>query len=482
MAEQVHAVLIVCGVNTPAARNAIVAEGFDDVSRFGRVTAADMVTMVKALRQVPNNPVRITTLALKNLKALVWWARDRKRRNLPIDADEFDDDLLDDCITKMELDEVEKDSKIEAPASLTKAEDWVKWELSMVNYLMTIKGASGIPLAYIVRKEVDEDYEFENEVEELIYQAPLDGVVFQTDNKKVYEILKSKLIGTDNYEWIVKYNRSMNGREAMSALRRHYDGMGETKKRINQAEAVLASLHYKSKQAFPFEKYVTKLNAAFQTLEDFKEGYSERKKVQMMCDKINNNNADIRAAIQIVLRNEQLSTNFKDAANSLSEAVSSIYPTIDRPTYDRHKRKVAGLESERAGGRFGRGRGGRFSRNNGRGRGGRYGRGGGRGGFRSSNMCNGVDISDVNKDFSQEEWNKLPAVIRNYIREARSRKKSRVQDDTQPARAVHEANVNQDEPAEATNERSQGGRGHNAGRGFGRNAYGNRDAGNNQQS
>ena len=477
MAEQVHAVLAVCGVNAPAARNAIIAEGFDDVSRFGRVTAADMVTMVKALRQLPNNPVRITTLALKNLKALVWWARDRKRRNLPIDSDEFDDDLLDDCITKMELNEVEKDSKIEAPASLTKSEDWIKWELAMVNYLMGMKGASGIPLAYIVRKEVEEDYEFENEVEELIHQAPLEGVVFQTDNKKVYEILKSKLVGTDNYEWVVKYNRSMNGREAMAALRRHFDGLGEKKKRINQAEASLASLHYKSEQAFPFEKYITKLNAAFQILEDFKEGYSERKKVQMMCDKINNNNMDVRAAIQVVLRNEQLSSNFKDAANTLSEAISSISPTIDRPTYDRSKRKISGVDSERGSGRFGRGRGGRFGRNGGRSRGGRYGRGGGRG----SNTCNGVDISDVNKDFSPEEWGRLPAVIRNYIRETRSRKKSRAQDDPQPqARGVHAANVTQDEPAESVDERPQGGRGRNAGRGFGRNAYGNRDAG--QQS
>lgn len=486
MAEQVHQVLTTCGLTTALLRNAVITEGFNDINQFARLTTVEIETMVKNLRQAcpAQGGVRIGAIATKNMKALVWWARDKRRRNLEIAANDFTEDVLEECLTHLELDEAEEEAKIEAPSSL-KADEWITWEQNMYNYFMSVNGSSGIPLAYVIRKDIDDDYEFDGEVEQLIYDAPLEGPVYQVDNRQVYRILKSKLTGTDSWDWIKKYDRTQDGRKTMLTLRTHYDGPGEVQKRIAKAEASINLLHYKAEQTFSFEKFITRLNGAFQVLEEHGEGYSERKKVTLMCDKIQNSHTDLRAAIQIVRRDSTLNQNFHDAANSLSEAVASIFPSADKISNDRFKRKIADLGSGGRGG-GGRGRGsGRFQgsgrqgqgQGRGRGRGGRAGRPyGGRSGNNNgtSSIVNGVDISDVTRDFSTDEWNKLPFIVRDAIRDARAKKRTRV--DPGSGRSVAAAIVTPTEIAGGTEAISaitddQTQRTNASGRLFGRGAY-----------
>ena len=154
MADIVHNILIVCGITTVATRNAIVQEGFTTVNHFARVNSNDIDNMVKNLRQTrgPNQAqARIGAIPTKNLKALVWWSRDKKRRGLPINGAEFDDEALDAAIEKMELEEVDDEAKVEAPGLLKGADDWISWELTLINYLRSIRGSSGVPLVYIIR-------------------------------------------------------------------------------------------------------------------------------------------------------------------------------------------------------------------------------------------------------------------------------------------------------------------------------------------
>ena len=234
--------MVICGIFEAATRTAIIQEGFTAPEHFSHVIPSEIETMVKNLRQSRRNQpgVRIGAVPTKNLKALVWWARDKKRRSQEIVVDDFNVDTLEDCIIKRELDDIEDDTKVEAPGQLKAAEDWVKWELALYNYLMSITGASGVPLAYIIRKDIDDinEYEFENDVERLIHEVPLEGPVFNADNHQVYCIIKSKLVGTDSWEWISHYDQNENGRATMNTLRIHYDGgPGKIKKRVAQAEA-----------------------------------------------------------------------------------------------------------------------------------------------------------------------------------------------------------------------------------------------------
>ena len=333
MADTFHNVLTLCGVTTVGNRNAIIQEGFSTVAHFARVTTDEIDSMVKNLRQSrgQNQPgIRIGAIPAKNMKALVWWTRDKKRRGLAIDGNEFTEDELEAAIINMELEEVNDEAKVEAPGLLKTADDWTSWELSLTNYLRSIRGSSGVPLVYIIRKDdLDDEHEFENDTERLIYQAPHQGANFKSDNSQVYRIIKSKVIGTDTIlKWIYPFDKNQDGRGAMNQLRRHYDGPGQTQRKITQAKTQIAALHYKSEQVFSFERFITKLNAAFQVLEENGESLTERKKVTIMCEKMQDKNTDFRAAIQIVRRDPILSKNFKEAADYLTDTVNirNIHP------------------------------------------------------------------------------------------------------------------------------------------------------------
>ena len=493
MAESVHNVLTICGITAVAARNAVVQEGFATVAHFARVKSDDIDSMVKNLRstRVGNqNGVRIGAIPTKNMKALAWWARDKKRRGMNIVGDDFGEETLEEALINMELEETEDETKVEAPGLLKSADDWISWELTLNNYLRSIRGTSGVPLAYIIRKDTDDgEYNEEqgNDMEELIRQAPHYGANYKVDNNQVYRIIKSKVIGTDILKWINPFDKNQDGRGAMEQLRHHYDGPGQVQRKIAQAEAQIASLHYRSEQAFSFERFITKLNGAFQVLDENGEGLSERKKVSIMCDKIQNNHTDLRAAVQIIRRDTDLNKNFKNAADSLSEHIASIFPeSSDRST---NKRKIAGLETGRGGGRGG---GGRFNYRGGRhGRGGRGGFHGGRGGRfinrpnrttgADSSICNGVDLRDIDRNFTPDEWRKLPNFVRDSIRETRARKKNR-RDEAQ-VRGVSAASTQDNEDISAITPSQQTEITQNtAGRAFGRNAYSNAGRGGSNNS
>ena len=59
------------------------------------------------------------------------------------------------------------------------------------------------------------------------------------------------------------YDNSKNGRDAHFALSAHYDGLGDTQKRITEARRVLASAHYKAEHIFSFEHFITRLQDAY---------------------------------------------------------------------------------------------------------------------------------------------------------------------------------------------------------------------------
>jgi len=132
------------------------------------------------------------------------------------------------------------------------------------------------------------------------------------------------------------------------------------------------------------------------------------------CDKMDYSldgiqNTSLAAAVSTISMSQALQTSFEEAAGILLRKVQRIFPLAA----NRGKRTIAQLESEQDGSQGGKkgGKGGRKGksqggRGNGRGGGGSGRRGGGgRGGGKV--VLNGVDVSDPNRTFSKEEWNKL---------------------------------------------------------------------------
>jgi hypothetical protein len=104
---------------------------------------------------------------------------------------------------------------------------------------------NGVPLSYIVRDNEDSEFDgdFESFTERCIACAPLTGVVFQADARKVHQLLKSFLQAETAEQWIRPLAKKQNGRVDMAALRNHYSGEGNTSRRIAAAEKLRDTLH-----------------------------------------------------------------------------------------------------------------------------------------------------------------------------------------------------------------------------------------------
>ena len=52
----------------------------------------------------------------------------------------------------------------------------------MLNYLQNELGTSGVPLNYVIRKDVPVGHQFANPAEALVHECPLNGLVYTKDN------------------------------------------------------------------------------------------------------------------------------------------------------------------------------------------------------------------------------------------------------------------------------------------------------------
>ena len=69
--------------------------------------------------------------------------------------------------------------------------------------------------------------------------------------------------GEPSNEWIKPIHRQQNGRADMLALRSHYQGEGNTTRRIGEATCIRETLHYRNERALPFASYLSKMQHMF---------------------------------------------------------------------------------------------------------------------------------------------------------------------------------------------------------------------------
>jgi hypothetical protein len=363
-------------------------------------------------------------------------------------------------------------------------------KLSFINYLQQRTGSSGVALRYVVRDAAADPDDATTDDERMILQAPLVGAHYNRDNKLVYDKLEQWVLNTDAFTWFDAAPKG-NGREAFITIVDHYEGAGETSKRTAAAEATLETLHYKKEGSFSFEKYVTKMSECFKELEDSDEGYTERKKVQIMLNGMKSDQDPIIASLKISIRSNLLD-DFIGASTMLLSQIALAYPG-EINNFASRKRRVAQAETDRSGrGRGRRGRGGGRG-----GRGGRYGggrgrSGGGRGGGGNSGpiVINGIDVSDVHRSFAPDEWNALGPAKR-WVAEQRNRGRGgggRGGDDSFGGRGrgrgddprqvgAAEQVETSGTPNEEQGGRGSGNRGNQNGTGFGHGRYGGREGG-----
>ena len=396
-AAGVALVLRVCGCSTEQ-RNALVGEGFSVMNDFLMVQAKDIAGMCANLARTPTNRggSKIGAVTMKKIEALVMWCHDREREGLELDANAFGQDTLTRYVKKGQLEEA-GDLTVPEPPKDFKVLNWVSWSRKFDTYLWQIKGKNKIPLIYVVRKDRDPNLPFESEEERQIYAVNQRGDAFRSDNAQVWNILQTVMSDTPGWTWISKYEGRKDGRGAMKALRDHYDGPGEVEKRISHAKRELETAHYRSERIFTFEKYVTKLSEAFQILEDNGIPKVEREKVDLLLEKMSVDNTEITAAIANIRMTPNKRNNFLLAANELSEYISMVMPITSSESGKKPARVVSEVRHVKKKNKTGNKR----------------------------NEENGVDISDMERSFSHQEWRKLSQETRLKIQAKRKANKEK---------------------------------------------------------
>ena len=453
-APGVERVLTICGCNNNL-RQAIVEEGIDSMSKLRRLTDNNIDNMAKRITSLPANRggTRFGEVHLNNVKALCRWVTTRYSSGLDLNSNEFNETVLDECLDDLEVGNIQAKVEPEKPIDFN-PKKWVQWKRSMTNYLSTLPSKNLVPLSYIIRKVIDPAaIALLDREQQQVYNVQLTGPKYRADRMTVYQIYKSKLIDTDAWVWMKPYDTTKNGRDAHFALCAHYDGPGETQKRIAEARHMLSTAHYKAEHIFNFEKFVTRLQEAYQILEDNGEPRLETEKVREMCDKIQCDKMEIRSAVVTVRTNidptgQFYRDDYTRASNYLSEVVGMCFPadTSNKTSQARRIRNVSETSTQ------GRGRG----RGPGRGRGrfqGRGGRGGRSNGQKRKQMVNGVDITDLTRYYTGEELDKLPAHVKSMIWEAK--KRQRGQNDNHGGQDHHRIQATNSQPrAQSRNEPS----------------------------
>lgn len=395
--EGVAAALRLCGCSE-GQTIALVGEGFIDMADFLVIQGKDVAGMCTNLSRIPTNRggSKIGTVIMKKIEALVTWCHDRDREGLDLDANAFDEDTLAEYVKKGQLDDVGDQTSPEPPKDF-KVLKWVTWARKFETYLWQIKGKNNVPLIYVVRKDRDPDLPFNSNEERRVYAVNQRGDAFRIDNARVWNELQSIMADTPAWTWISKFEGRKDGRAAMKALRDHYDGPGEVEKRISYAKRELETAHYKSEKVFTFEKYVTKLSEAFQILEENGIPKVEREKVDLLLEKMSVDNTEVTAAIANIRMNPHKRNNFLMAANELSEYISVVMPLAASESGKKPARNISEVrhvkKKPKTGGK--------------------------------TKDDNGVDISDMERSFSHQEWKKLSPETRSKIQAMRKAKKEK---------------------------------------------------------
>jgi hypothetical protein len=213
----------------------------DTIDAFANLNGdTDVTEMAKrmASRAAAAGCVILGTIQIKRIQALVFWVNDHHKRNLDVDPETWTEEEMFNTTQRKEAEHnFEKvDVDLIDPGKCQIDVGWEAWQIAFMNKLSATMGAAKIPVANIVRPDVEGPYVFDDEEERHMYQMPLAGENFKRDNKLVYNMLKAACVKSDAWTWIQDHDKLANGRKAWQALVAHYDGTGELDKRVERSQ------------------------------------------------------------------------------------------------------------------------------------------------------------------------------------------------------------------------------------------------------
>ncbi len=288
-------------------------------------------TMVKnAIRAAPPG-VNFALVAIRKLNTFKYWAEEQDMCGLALAPNLFTADVLNDYLRLLRSDEIEvaakKDQKPTLPDVLKHEKGWFKFWENVKNYLGQKRGAAKVPLSYVVREHEEvtaaiRNAEYDSHTKKVSVLLLLSGQHFKVDNESVWETVKSLVIDGFGWNYIKRYDRSMDGRAAVLAWRRQCEGKTSINMRKNKAYLSISGSSYKGhRKAFTFAQYLTIHQAAHNELEDCDEPMPETRKVSDFIAGISD--AGLEAGITCVLSDDRYSDDFEATQQFLGTLVAN---------------------------------------------------------------------------------------------------------------------------------------------------------------
>lgn len=398
--QGIRYVFHMCGLrDIPSQTRLIEFEGIENVEDLANYTDNEIDAMAdrNSKRSPAATRVQMGLARTKALKAITHWVRKKIREGADCDLLELTPALIAQLI--MEINATagkrDSDSKLYYPDSFS-ATDYKNWIKKVENYLDSRTGKSGVPLSYVIRPAGVNPHDATDEYTRAMWAASFETPQYREDNREVYHLFKDLLTKTEGATWFEKV-RDGDGRAAHLLLREHYIGEAHDMRRAAAANAKLESLFWKNEASFSFEKFLTRMNEAFKELEDAGQPLYPQQKVQWLLRGVKNDDIQVQTTMGII--RDRYLTDFDSACLTLSRTVSTRFVSVES---NRNKRTIGAVQSNGRGNQQGRGRGR-----------GRHGSARGRGGRSDGRMkvtMNGVDVTDVSRSFTSDEWDKLRVV------------------------------------------------------------------------
>ena len=318
--SNLRAALVRLGFSTAAATELTDKQGMNNLTEYELLDDEEVTNLCKTLRRpgglvpdpddttemIQDPGVAITPRAETNLKLMVYYLRYRTRVSRPKKEHLI---TLESVRGMKDHHRWEKDHKqVEAPKINPK--DWPSTIDSIEEYLRGCLGVTKIPLAYVIRDNMDVAADaddptdnYESKQEELIARAPiLTGNAFTptylADRARVWELLSEITRNEDCWSYVRPAQRTRDGRMAFLGLRGHYLGTNNVDNMSTSAEHKLQNTAYHGeKRRWNFEKFVRIHVDQHQILNGLvQHGYSgidERSKVRLLLNGIKTRSLDI---------------------------------------------------------------------------------------------------------------------------------------------------------------------------------------------
>jgi hypothetical protein len=219
-------------------------------------------------RTPKNTRVQMGLARTKALKAITHWVRKKLREGVDCNLQELNQELISDLIREIneKAGKRDADSKLYYPDPFS-ATDYRNWIKKVENYLDSRTGKSGVPLSYVIRPAGMNPADAPDEYTREMWAASFDTQQYRADNREVYHLFKDLMTKTEGATWFEKVTDG-DGRAAHLLLREHYVGEAHDMRCAASAQAKLDYLFWKNEAAFPFEKFLTRMNEAFKELDD----------------------------------------------------------------------------------------------------------------------------------------------------------------------------------------------------------------------